>query len=164
MMIKVISSLILIIILLVFVYSPVLAQDSTPSATLKVGHIANVVERLKEKITLFFKFSSNDKLDYYKYLTDKRLAEIAYTIENKDVDRVEETASRYSTTLGKLNEFVLSNKLLTQKEEIINIMKHHEKVIGSLQSNFKFDSGWWLALQHDLNTIKIFSDKLDNLR
>lgn len=157
--------LLLLILMISAVHTSVLAVEiSTPSATIEVKHIANVVERLQEKITLWFKFGTDSKIKYYKYLTDKRLAEIAYSIDNDNGDRIEETASRYQTNIGNFGNYVVAHGLVNNKQELIDMFSNHFKVLGNLRDHFPANSGWWLAIQHDVNTIKIFSDKLNNLK
>lgn len=123
----------------------------------KVTHIANVFEKLGEKVTLFFKFSKDSKFSYQKFLLEKRLAELKYVIESKEWQPVEETSSRYATYLSKFNNFVLENNLgSSKKDEIIKIYDRHSKILKELQQNFEYDGGWWLLLQHDINLIKQF--------
>lgn len=136
-----------------------LAQD-TPNVEFEVNHVANVLEKFKEKATLFFKFSKDSKLNYEKYLLEKRLAELKYVIDSKEWDPVEETSSRYATYVSKFSEGAIKNTSKEKKGEIIGVFERHEKIIEALQRNFEYDGGWWLLLQHDRNLIRMFSDKL----
>lgn len=157
--------LVSIVALLILIFSTniALAVDGSPSATIKVSSIAGSLEKVKEKITLFFKFKKEDKADYYQYLTEKRLAEEQFVIENNQIDLVEETASRYSTYVGTLANYITANKLVDKKESTLKMLEADEKVIGRLQNKFDYFSGWWIAIEHDKNTIKIFSQKLKDL-
>lgn len=136
-----------------------LAQD-TPKVELEVNHIANVFEKFKEKATLFFNFSKDSKLNYEKYLLEKRLAELKYVVDSKEWQPVEETSSRYATYVSKFSENAIKNASKEKKEEIVGILERHEKIIEALQRNFEYDSGWWLLLQHDRNLLKMFSDRI----
>lgn len=129
----------------------------------KVDHLATKVEKIKEKITLFFKFNKLDKANYYQYLVEKRLGEMVYVIENDKIDSVEETASRYATYLGQLTDYMKKNNLLGKKDDLTKLYEAHTKKILELQKKFKYDSGWWLAIQHDLNTITILKDQTKTL-
>lgn len=129
----------------------------------RVDHIAGRLEKLKEKLTLFFKFNKKDKTRYYQFLAGKRLAELSYIIENNQIKFVEETASRYSTYIGTLTNFVVKNKVSSEKEELLKMFDRHIKIIEGLQRRFKFESGWWLAIQHDINSAKLFRDKIKEL-
>lgn len=132
--------------------------EQTP--LLKVNHVASVFEKIGEKITLLFKLGHKRKTDYYKFLVEKRLAEMTYVIENNQIDLVEPTASRYATYLGNLTNYVSSNKILEKNEELTVMYDEHAKIILKLQKRFEFESGWWLALQHDINSISIYEEKL----
>lgn len=125
----------------------------------RVDHIANVFEKLGEKVALFFKFSKEEKYNYNKFLLEKRLAELKYVIDSKEWTPVEETSSRYATYLGNFNGFVIKNNLKDKEEEILGIYKRHGMVLEEMQKNFEFESGWWLLLQHDINSTKIFSSQ-----
>lgn len=154
-----IKSLILVSLLGLFLVLPgiVFGQE------IKVNHIAGKVEKVKEKLTLLFKFNKSAKADYYQYLAQKRLAELSYVVENDQINLVEETASRYSTYIGILTNYVVANGLTSKKSDLSAMFDKHAELIKLLQKKFKYDSGWWLAIQHDINTISLLKDKLNNL-
>lgn len=140
-------------------------NTSTISAQIeKVDHIANIRERLFERITLFFKFSPAEKVNYQKILAEKRLAELQYVIDSKKGDLIEETSSRYSTYLGRLTQQLTSSKLVSKKDEILKMLDLHSQVIEELTAKIDRDSGFWLLLQHNTNTIKLLSDQIKNLK
>lgn len=137
--------------------------DSTPSANIKVESAANVIDRLKERIILFLKFSQKDKVKFYNDLIEKRLAELEYIVESGQGDRIEETSSRYSTYLGKYSEFIMSNNIKDKKEELLKMYERHLKVLDRLERNFEFGTGLWRLIEYDIDTVKIFSQKIKNL-
>lgn len=145
----------------VFVFSVVLAfPNRIFSGEIKVDHVASRTEKLKEKVILFLKFDKSKKADYYKYLTEKRLAELVFVVEAGSIDFVEETASRYATYLGQLTNFVRENKLSSKKEDLNRMYDDHTIIISEIQKKFEYDSGWWLAIKHDLNTILVLKDQI----
>jgi len=125
----------------------------------EVNHIANVFEKAGEKINLFFKFSKEAKASYEQYLLEKRLAELKYVIDVKDGTLIEETSSRYTTYAGKLNQYIVENGI-GNKEDLFDMYKRHEGVLSELQKNFEFESGFWLLLQHGINTAKTSQQEL----
>ncbi len=161
-MLKKLNLLILGFLFLVFTFSHSLVFAHEAEA-MKVDHVATSFEKLKEKITLFLKFDKKNKVDYYEYLAEKRLAEIAYAVESNNIDLVEPTASRYSTYIGILTSFVDKNKVTDKKDDLVKMFEKHDRVLTDLQKKFKFESGWWLAIQHDINNTRIFSDKIKSL-
>ncbi len=134
---------------------------SASDALLKVEEVVNPIERLKEKITLFFKFSDKDKLSYQKYLVEKRLGELDLVIRRGEGDAVEEQSSRYATYVGRLGDLIASQKNVADKEQIKQMYREHLKILDTLQRNFEFGSGWWRLLENDINTVKIFIDKIN---
>lgn len=144
------------------------AQDSTPSSTSAINFEgvspSNVVSRLSERISLFFKFSSKDKVNYQKKLTEKRLAELKYAVDNEKGDLVEELASRYSTYVGRLTDMVVENKMTDKKQELIDMYDQHYNVVVELDKKFEANSGLWLMMEHDKNYLKIYSEQLKNLK
>ena len=90
----------------------------------------------------------------------KRHAELVYIIENDQIDLLEPTASRYATSLGTLTNYIIKNKITDDRGILINMLDEHAKIIQNLQTKFEYDSGWWLALQHDINYAGIYKEKL----
>ncbi len=162
LMVKAIAFFLLFFYIIFSLPGVVLAQESQTETKTKVevDHVANVIEKFREKVVLFFKFSKNTKVDYQQYLVEKRLAELKWVVDSKEWQPVEETSSRYSTYLGNFTDFVIKNKLTSKKEEILKMYEEHQKILDTLQRNFEFESGFWLLLQHDINTVKIFSERV----
>lgn len=138
-------------------------SDTSDSGIVKVNHVAGFFEKINEKITLFFKFDKENKTDFYQKLLEKRLAELEFVIKNGQGDLIEETSSRYSAYLGTTADFIFTNKLTSKKDALLKMFDNHTKIIETLQSHFEFESGWWLLLQHNINSINIFRDKIKNL-
>lgn len=122
-------------------------------------HVANVFEKLKEKVTMFFKFSQEEKFEYLAYLSEKRLGELKYVIDSKQGNLIEETSSRYSTYLGNLTEYAISHKMTNKKEELKNLYDQHQKILEQLNT-FEYESGFWLLLMHNLNITKIYATQV----
>lgn len=155
--------ILLIFTILLFGLNPVFA-DSSAAANFKVNHVASPLEKIIEKIKLRFKFDSNDKVNYLRFILENRLAELVYVVSVGKVDDIETTASRYNTYQLSVIDFVIQNKVILQKENLISDLKRHKQVIEKLQENYRFESGWWLAIQHDINSIKDGLLKLESLR
>lgn len=176
-----------LVVVLLFLYSiptTVLAQtvgkadlgfeESTPSPLMKVplgseaallkgDHYANVLERFKERITLFFKFSNEDKLVYQQELADKRISELVYIISAGEGDPIEELSSRYGSHIGRLTDFAVNNKLSGKKDGLLKMYDTHLKVLNNIQMNFEFESGWWLLLQHDINIVTTSQNRVKSI-
>ncbi|MDO8503259.1 MAG: DUF5667 domain-containing protein [bacterium] len=141
-----------------------IAQADTPSDPgLVVDHVAGGVEKVKEKLTLFFNFKKEDKARYRQYLTEKRLAELKYVVDTNQIDSIEPVASRYSTYAGLLTNFVVKEEIKTKRDDLLTMFERHRQIVEELQKGFKFESGWWLMLQHNINVTKLSSDQLKTL-
>lgn len=158
--VKLIGLVVLLVFALFASPASILAEENLQ---FKVDHVAGKFEKLKEKIGLFLKFDKKSKTDNYQYLVEKRLAEISYVIEKNDINSVEPTASRYSTYVGVLGNFVEMNKVGEKKDDLMKMYERHIKVLSDLQGKFKFESGWWLAIQNDINVNKLFIEKAESL-
>lgn len=146
----------------------VLAQEELSQATVsalvkKIDHIANIRERIQERINLFFKFSNDAKADYQKELAEKRLAEVFYVVESEKGDFIEETTSRYSTYLGRLTETLVKNKLASKKDDTLKMLDEHKMVLNELVKYFESNSGFWLLIMHNINSIDIYKSQLEKL-
>lgn len=137
--------------------------SSSYNPTQQADHITNNFEKLKEKITLFFKFDKKQKSTYQRELVEKRLAELDYVIKNKQWDYIEDVTSRYSTYLGNYINFVEKNKITNDKEQLLNILNGHKNFIEKIQTKFEYGSGWWIYIEHDINVIKMSIEKIKAL-
>lgn len=163
-MIKTKSILIVFIILLTLgiILTPSTKAKDEVTLNFTVNHVATKFEKLGEKISLFFKFGKEAKVDEYQYLLEKRLAEVSYAVNN-NIDMVEPTASRYSTYIAVTTDYMLANKVSGKKDQVVATYKRHNKILTALQQKFKHDSGWWLAIQNDINLTNDSAAKLGRL-
>lgn len=119
-----------------------------------------LVKRFKEKVILFFKFSPDSKVDYYQTLLDKRLAELVYIADNKNIAFIETTSSRYESTAGQLTEMLVK---LDNKDKFSATEKkfgEHLLILDQAQRNFMQPSAEWRFVQNDINSVKIYSQQI----
>lgn len=140
------------------------AVESSASSSVKVDKVSNVLDRFGERIQGWFKFSAEDKANYQMGLIEKRLAELQYVIDDGQGDLIEEVSSRYATYVGKFADDLISKKLSAENTKYLVMFESHLKILPELRDHFPSNSGWWLLLQHDINTVQIFSDKIKNLK
>lgn len=120
-------------------------------------------KRLKEKIILFFNFSHRSKANYYQDLLGKRLAELKYIVDKKDLAHIEKTSQRYEATAGMLTERIIDEGLTDQKESSISLFKKHMKIIDNIKNTFEYGTAEYRFVVNDHNSLKIYSDKLSEL-
>lgn len=159
---KKIIKLLLAVSLLAFLMSSI-ALSRSVNTKIEVDHVAGKIEKIKEKIILFTRFNKKSKINYLQFLLEKRLAELSFVIETDQIDLVEPTASRYSTYAGRLAEYVVAKNLAEKKGDLISAYLRHSEIIKTLQKKFEFESGWWLALQHSIDSTKIYSEKVEGI-
>jgi len=124
-------------------------------------HKAGAMDRVFEKINLFLHFSPASKAEYWQKLVDVRLTNLKSIVEQNNLDLIEETSSRYSTYVGRYSDYIINNQIRSQKEIAIGMFNKHLETLPSLQAKYKYDSAWWLLIQHDINTLNIFKEKID---
>lgn len=157
--------IILITLLLCFGVSVTLANGGELEALIPEKVNPNdgtsyTVKRIGEKFMLLTKLTSNSKVGYYKKLLARRLSELLYVIDGKDIANIEKTSQRYETTAGQLTELILKKNLTGQKESIIGLFDNHSKIIESVKEKFSYDTGERRLVQNDINSLKIYSDQL----
>ena len=157
---KIIILVSILIIVYVFISNIVAIYDEAVS----VNKVANIGERLVEKVSLFSKFSEKSKVLYMEYLVEKRFGEIQYVIDNGHGDLIEETTSRYSTYAGYLAEFIVKNNLIDQKEKTLNMFDSHSIILEKYLLEQNYNSGFWLLIQHDVNYLKIYSSQINEVK
>lgn len=138
-------------------------NNATTSAKVQVDHIAGGIEKFREKIDLWFAFSSDKKTEIQENQLEKRLAEVSYIVNKKHLDQLEETSSRYSTTAGKFTNYIVQKKLSNKKQQIIDQFTQHQVVIKNLEESIEYGSGLWMLLEHDYNALTIYKNQLTNI-
>lgn len=140
------------------------AAESSASSGIKVDKVSNVLDRFSERVHGWFKFSGEDKANYQLGLIEKRLAELQYVIDDGQGDLIEEVSSRYATYVGRFSDDLIPKKLSAENAKYLVMFESHLKILPELRDHFPSNSGWWLLLQHDINTVQIFSDKIKNFK
>lgn len=140
----------------------ILAQED-PKPNFTVTTVESKIGKIGEKINLLLRFNKVGKVDYYSYLLEKRLAELAFVVESNDHNMVEEAASRYTTYIGIVSNFTKNKQVSEKKDDLLKQYERHGKVLEKLQSRFAANSGWWLAMQHTINSTRDFSEQLKSL-
>lgn len=130
-------------------------QEINPKDTFNYG-----VKRFKEKFFLAVNFSKNKKADYLLNLTDVRLAELKYTIENKDMANFETSTQRYFTTIGQYVEHLTSKKVVYDKKIISEKLDKHTPILEKLRDSFPSDTAEWRFVQDDINYLKNYLNTL----
>lgn len=141
---------------LLIIVAVIFAMGINMAATFKEGAISRVFEKTK----LLFQFSPEGKAEYWRKLVEVRLDNLKSAVDQNNLGLIEETSSRYSTYVGRYSEYVLGNRIRGQKEAAIEMFNKHAEILSSIQTKYIYDSAWWLLIQHDINTLGIFKEKI----
>lgn len=118
--------------------------------------------RLTEKGLIFIKISKESKVDYFKNLTQKRLAELKYVVENKLLSEVQQSSQRLSYQIGILSDYLSTNQnqLSKQKLNTKNLLNSYKELLANLRDQYPANSNYWMLIQHNINSIDINLEKL----
>lgn len=121
-----------------------------------------LIKRFKEKVFMFFKFDLNSKIVYYQVLLDRRLGELAYIAENRNIAHIETTSSRYESTAGQLAQILIVNKNKEKLLEVKQKFKDHLLGLAKIQDSFLSSSAEWRFIENDINSLKLYSQQIDD--
>lgn len=116
-------------------------------------------KRLSEKTNLLLigLFKSKQKVTYLIQLTNKRLSEFKYIIENSKMTQLEESSSRYVTFIG-----LLTNEL-NNKPGYAGIIKNgidsHPEILIQLRDKFSSETAEWRFVQQCLESAQVLLSK-----
>lgn len=120
------------------------------------------IKRLGEKLRVFSFLTNNKKRALYlATLTDKRLAELAYIVDKKDLANIETSSQRYEASVGNATELLVSKKLTNETPEFIEKLKKQQAVLDVLSTKFDYKTAEYRFVMNDVNSVKLYLDKLD---
>jgi hypothetical protein len=117
------------------------------------------LERAWEKVYISFIFSNKGRVKYYNHLLDKRLSELNYLVETKDLSNIENSSYRFSYQAGVLAE-ALEFEDNNSRLATISKFKDYSSFLEKLRDEFPANSSNWLLIQQNIDTLKILSEKL----
>lgn len=118
------------------------------------------LKRLKEKVILMLQLDSKKKANYMANLLDKRLAELAYTVDKKDIANIETVSQRYEASAGVLSKLVIERSLIKEKNELIVKFETNLEILEVLSKTFPYESAEFRLVMNDINSTKIYLDQI----
>lgn len=118
------------------------------------------LKRAWEKMRLFFTFGSENKLNFQQVLLGKRLSELKFVVDKKDLSVLETTSQRFSYQAGTVVEQLKKSGKDEKKAEVLEDFAKYQPVLENLRDQYPANSSFWMLLQHSINTLKILSDQL----
>lgn len=153
--------LILILTLLSTQTSPSFADEGNlnlPSITINPGSFYYPFKRLLEKGMERLQFSRKSKITFLKSQLRTRLAELNYVVDKKLLSEVQTSSERFAYYAGVLTEELIRED--KNKEQTIEEFNKFSKFLEKLRDNYPANTSFWMLIQHDINSLKILSERL----
>ncbi len=140
------------------------ASISLPTEGVKPGDgVVFVFRRLAEKTQLMINSPfPNRKEKLYEELSSRRLAELKYIVENKQISYFENATTRYSTTVGNWVEYIKAKQLDGQEQSTIETLSFHLPVLENLMTKYDPTTAEWRFIKHDSDYVQLYINKLRN--
>ncbi len=122
--------------------------------------ISYLLKRMNEKVNLFFAFSNESKVIYYRKLVNVRLSELKFIIEKKNMGYFEKSTQRYFTTAGQLTSLLTSTNIKSEFASVREELSSHIPVLEKLRDNFDSSTAEWRFVEDDINYIKGYTSNL----
>lgn len=131
-----------------------------PKQIVNPGDFYYPAKRLWEKIRERLNFNSEARYTYYKSLLELRMSELGFVVKNKRLGELEQASERLAFYAGILTEYLIKYGTEEQKDEIQSKFKSLAEPLDELRDNFPANSSFWMLVQHDINSLKEYSEKL----
>lgn len=168
---KIISIIIIIFLSVTLILTPpslVYAQDSQqldlPKTTINPGSFYYSFKRLWEKGIEKLQFGRQSKINFYQAQLKTKLAELNFVVENKLLSEVQRSSERFAFQAGTLTDLLIKQRD-EQKDEAavrktIEDFQKYNRFLEGLRDKYPANSSFWMLIQHDINTLKILSERL----
>lgn len=160
---KFIFCLVTIFIFVGFV-QPVLAKEfdklNLKAEMINPGDFYYPAIRLWEKIAENFQLGTEAKFKYANPLIDKRMSELGYVVKNRRLGEVQRSSERLQYQVGILTEYLVKQGTPKMKDEIKAKIDIFFPALSELRDNFPANSSFWMLVQHDINSLKQYYEKL----
>ena len=141
-------------------YASELETLNLPTQTINPGDFYYSPVRLLEKITEKLKFQQNDRFDYLSSLIDKRMSDLGFVVKNKRLGEIQRSSERLAYQVGTLTDLLIKEMNTEKKENLNKKINSFSPALAELRDNFPANSSYWMLVQHDINSLKEYSEKL----
>lgn len=153
--------LLLITILFFLQVAHVFAEDQNlnlPLTGITPDSLYYPLQRAWEKVREKLAFSNEAKIGYARSLLRVRLVELKFVVDNQFLSEVQHSSERFAYQAGVLTEDLLKQN--KNKQKSIEEFGQYSKFLEPLRDKYPANSSFWMLIQHDINTLKILSDRL----
>ena len=141
------------------VYAEKDEQLDLPKTTINPGSFYYPLKRLWKKGRDVLNFTTGSKKSYALTLLTIRLSELNYVVDNKLLSEVQTSSERFSYSAGIVADLVKKADD-DEKKKLIEDFEKYGKFLENLRDKYAANSSFWMLIQHDINTLKILSEKL----
>lgn len=156
------------IILLIFLfvsiqttYAAEFEKLNLPTQPINPGDFYFLSVRLWEKIAEKFQFKTDAKFKYSNFLIDKRMSELGFVVKNRRLGEVQRSSERLAYQVGTLTDFLIKQEDKQMKDQMRTKINNLFPALSELRDNFPANSSFWMLVQHDINSLKEYSEKLN---
>lgn len=154
-----------ILIILLFIFGQTVQAEefdklNLPTPAIKPGDFYYQFVRLTEKISEKFQFNDNAKFNYSMSLIDKRFSELGFVVKGKRIGEVQKSSERLAYEVGKLTDYLRKLKDKGRTEQLKNKINTFLPALEELRDNYPANSSYWMLIQHDINSLKEYFQKL----
>lgn len=132
-----------------------------PANYINPGDFYYLPARLWEKITEKFQFNNNSKFNYSNSLIDKRVSELGFVVKNRRLGEVQRSSERLAYEVGTLTDLLIKEGNAQKKEQLKKKIDGFFPALAELRDNFAANTSFWMLVQHDINSLKEYSEKLN---
>lgn len=155
---------IFLVLFFILTQNKILAQElGLPNTAINPDkYLLYSVKRLIEKGIILTKFSKNSKVDYFRDLTLKRLAELKFVIGKDLKNEIEHSSQRLSYQIGILSDYInINEKELSEKKKVTSdLLVSFKSLLENLRDKYPANSSYWMLIQHNINSIDLNLEKL----
>lgn len=116
-------------------------------------------KRLGEKIAVKLLIFPDAKSNFQRSLVEKRFSELVYVVENNMLDNLQKSSERFAYEASIYAEG-LTNRGTQEKTTAKEDFKRYTEGLQILSSYYPWGTGFWMLVQHDINTLTILQDRL----
>lgn len=134
-------------------------KSHTETPTTSPGTFSYQIKRLWEKISERLLFFNDSQINYAKKLLAARFSELQYISASKNLDEVQNASERFAYQAGILTDLV-QDASPQEKDKIVNLFEVYKDDLNKIKFYFEMDSGFWILILHDINTLDILTARL----
>lgn len=141
-------------------YASEFEKLNLPNQAINPGDFYYPPVRLWEKIIEKFQFNKEAKFKYSISLVDKRVSELGFIVKNRRLGEVQRSSQRLAFQVGTLTDFLIQQGDKQIKGQLKTRINTFFPALSELRDNFPANSSFWMLVQHDINSLKEYSQKL----